>query len=611
MGSVHYTSPEQARGGYSDERSDVYSLGVTLFEMLTGRVPFEGETTVAIAIKHIQDPMPSPREYIGNLPRSVDQIVLKCCEKSPDRRYQNMRELRDDLKHCLADPDGDFVRRYDSDRADQTRMISPEEREKVRKSADSLAAAAAKEAAAGAGLRAEAAEADQRGGSSVPKPHTGGSGTDAGNLRGYRTEAGGDGYRDGAENNEEEEDSFESDDRGRKYHREDYEAEKEEEDRMEKTTKVLAVLAVVIIAVIIILIIAGRSGLLSFGRSQESSDAQSTEMVIMPVVVGQDVDAARQALVDKGLIPELTYEESDDYSEGIVMDASVKEGTQIPVGTTVTLTVCSTESQVEVPDVVGKTSENAQSILSEQGFSVIVNQESSDDVDEGKVISQSPDAGTEADRGSSVTISVSTGPDTSNQVQMPDLIGMTEQEARATLNALGLKAGNVRTVVTDDTSNAGLVISQDVDEGETLEKGTAVNFSLGARQTYSYSADISAPTYSEDSDYQSGTSVHITITTEDGQELLDTTTSAFPYRVSYTGISSSSGTLTMTYTDTITETVEVQNDTGQDTDGSEEGEDSDGDAEGSGSEEADTGTTTVTHTEDRTVTRQLSFTPEN
>ena len=97
MGSVHYTSPEQARGGYSDERSDIYSLGITMFEMLTGRVPFNGETTVAIAIKQIQTPMPSPREYVPDIPRSVEQIVLKCCEKSPDRRYQNMEEFGKDL----------------------------------------------------------------------------------------------------------------------------------------------------------------------------------------------------------------------------------------------------------------------------------------------------------------------------------------------------------------------------------------------------------------------------------------------------------------------------------------------------------------------------------
>jgi serine/threonine-protein kinase len=89
MGSVHYTSPEQARGGYSDAKSDIYSLGITLFEMLTGRVPFNGDTTVAIAIKHIQEELPSPAEFNDEIPISVEKIVLKCCQKSPDRRYQS------------------------------------------------------------------------------------------------------------------------------------------------------------------------------------------------------------------------------------------------------------------------------------------------------------------------------------------------------------------------------------------------------------------------------------------------------------------------------------------------------------------------------------------
>ncbi|MCR5279155.1 MAG: Stk1 family PASTA domain-containing Ser/Thr kinase, partial [Lachnospiraceae bacterium] len=109
MGSVHYTSPEQARGGYSDEKSDIYSLGITMFEMLTGRVPFNGDTTVAIAIKQIQEPMPSPKEYVPEIPVSVEQIVLKCTQKSPDKRYQNMEELITDLRQSFVTPDENFV----------------------------------------------------------------------------------------------------------------------------------------------------------------------------------------------------------------------------------------------------------------------------------------------------------------------------------------------------------------------------------------------------------------------------------------------------------------------------------------------------------------------
>ena len=118
MGSVHYTSPEQARGGYSDEKSDIYSLGITMFEMLTGRVPFNGETTVSVAIKHIQEEMPSPRDYVPEIPVSVEQIIFKCTQKSPDRRYENMGALIADLKESLINPEASFVQMNNVDEDD-------------------------------------------------------------------------------------------------------------------------------------------------------------------------------------------------------------------------------------------------------------------------------------------------------------------------------------------------------------------------------------------------------------------------------------------------------------------------------------------------------------
>ena len=128
MGSVHYISPEQARGGYSDEKSDIYSFGITLYEMLTGRVPFEGDTTVAIALQHIQDEIVSPRQYVPEIPVSVEKIVLKCTQKRTERRYQNMTDLIADLKRSLVTPDEDFVTIGAPLASDApTKLITPDE----------------------------------------------------------------------------------------------------------------------------------------------------------------------------------------------------------------------------------------------------------------------------------------------------------------------------------------------------------------------------------------------------------------------------------------------------------------------------------------------------
>ena len=314
-----------------------------------------GESTVAIAIRHIQEPMPSPRKLNPDIPYSVEQIVLKCCEKSPDRRYQNMQELASDLKKSISDPDGDFVKRYNPNDMGTTRMLTEEEKRQIKESTKSA------ETEKPVSLPDEEDDDVKR----VVKP-----------VRHSR-----------------EDDLFDEE--------EDYD-EEERENSMDRIARILAVLAVVIIGAILALIIGGRTGLLPIGGGgQNAVVAASNEMVVMPNVIGIDVAAARSALVKQGLIPELTYEESDKYTVGIVMESSVKEGTEIPVGTTVVLTVCGNSGSI-IPDVIGLLREEAVDMLTEAGFNVNIMEVTSEDVEEGIVVGQDPAGETQAEEGTYV-----------------------------------------------------------------------------------------------------------------------------------------------------------------------------------------------------------------
>ena len=131
MGSVHYTSPEQARGGFSDAKSDIYSLGITMYEMITGVLPFDGDSTVSIALKHLQEEIVPPSEIVPEIPYSLEQIILKCTQKSPNRRYIDANQLILDLRHSVVDPEGDFVTISPIANIDDTRKVTEEELAKI------------------------------------------------------------------------------------------------------------------------------------------------------------------------------------------------------------------------------------------------------------------------------------------------------------------------------------------------------------------------------------------------------------------------------------------------------------------------------------------------
>ena len=556
MGSVHYTSPEQARGGYSDERSDIYSLGITLFEMLTGRVPFNGETTVAIAIKHIQSPMPSPREYMPDVPVSVEQIVLKCCEKSPDRRYQNMTELIEDLKQSLIHPDDNFVRVINPDEDGATRMADDYETARVRRARSEQSD------------REERYEEDAYADSSYRE--------DSYAEDSYAEDSYRDSYEDDYERprragrREERYDEQPRRNSRRSSYDDDY---YEYEAGKNRRTTVIAVLIVALIAIVIIVLAATKLGVFSPGDDADSTSEVEVAGVSLPAMTGVDLETVKASLNTLGLSSEVTYEESDTYDSGIVISAAledgtvVTEGTVVDVGTSIVLTVSTGQSGVELPDVVGYSQAEAIAKLKQKGFDTVnkVNG-TSNDVEKGEVYEQDPEGGTTVPADTTVTIYISTGPSTDGQIQVPDVTGITVEEAMAILVENSLTLGSTSEQETDDPNLVGVVISQSVEEDSFVDEGTEVDLVVGVAaeeeeetvSTYSYTDEIAAPTAEETSEYVSGTQVYVVVITSDGQTLLNTTTTSFPYQTGFTGITCATGTLKMSFLGTSGEQVIIE-----------------------------------------------------
>ena len=503
MGSVHYTSPEQARGGYSDEKSDIYSLGITMFEMLTGRVPFNGETTVAIAIKHIQEEMPSPKEFVPEIPSSVASIVLKCCQKSPDRRYQNMAELIADLKQSLINPEEDFVVNKDPDMEGGTRMISDEDMAQIKRK--------------------------------VP-------------------------YQSGREYEEQDHDEtmrLRSDTEA--MYENDEEAEGEDDydydPKMERVTTVLAIVAGVVICIILIVLAAENLG----GGKREGNNPsgpiitteetkEEAEKVAMPDVKAMNVDDARNTLTGLGILTEVVYEESDSVAEGVVISTDVSVGAQIDKGSKVTLTASAGTQGVEVPNVVGLTFDEANTQLVSKGFLVNKTEDYSDTIEAGRVIAQTPADGNKAPKGSVITVTVSLGKE-DTKIRVPNLIGLSEQDGTVEAIEAGLTVGSVTHIYSDEVGE-GMICYQSYSHGSYVDQGTSIDIkvSQGAQKvTYKCNVSIVAPTTSEAPQYVSGMEVGITLVADDGTVLMDTKVTTFPVSTNINGIASSGGTLTMTY----------------------------------------------------------------
>lgn len=445
MGSVHYISPEQARGGYSDERSDIYSFGITLFEMLTGTVPFDGDSTVSVAVQHIQEEIPKPSTVADGIPVSIDMIVLKCTQKKTERRYQDAAELIADLKKSLVAPDENFVKMmpvYNAPGQPETVQAAEESSEN------------------------NDGQENQNSDESMAENKKDSEDIDDELLDDELLD-----------DDDDEEDSDSDDD-------------DENNDKLDKIFKwigagIIALIVIITIFVVAKLFIGGSS---NKKEEETTTQAQTTtaaskedasKKVSVPSVIGKTEEEAKTTLNSLGLGYKATYQPSNTIPEGTVISQGTSSGTKVAKNTTITLSISSGPESSSVPNVVGQDQVGASSLLESAGFKVSVKQSYSDSVEQGKVISQSPSGSTTVSPGSTVTITVSQGKET-KMVTVPNVVGMNSTDAQNTLTSLGL---NYSIVETKDTNvEKGKVISTSPSAGQQVEEGTSVKIYVSKGQ---------------------------------------------------------------------------------------------------------------------------------
>lgn len=433
MGSVHYTSPEQARNGYVDGKSDIYSLGIVMYEMVTGRVPFDGDTTVAVAIQHLQEEMESPKTYAQDLPISMEKIILKCTQKNPDRRYESITALLSDLRQALINPTGDFVV-IPPISQEKTRVIGMEEVNKI-------------------------------------KQKTGRLYVDEATL---------------VENAMRGENADDADDE------EDYDEEEEINPTMDKAITIMGIAAGVVIVILIIVILVNFIG--GFGSKDKDSDTQKNTSTVteetqtetekgikVEDVRGLTFEDAKKLLNKAGLgIKKAGTVASDEYKEGEIVSQTPEAGSFAEEKTTVEVTVSSGPAMIEIPNVKGLDETSAYNKLVNAGFKPVKELEYSDSVEIGNVISQSPAGASLGNEGDIVTIVVSQGP---KLVKVPNVINLSQESAKSELEKAGLTVGTI-TEEHSDTVAKDVVISQSVSADTQVAMKSTINLtvSLGKKQ---------------------------------------------------------------------------------------------------------------------------------
>ena len=548
MGSVHYISPEQARGGFSDERSDIYSLGITMYEMVTGHVPFEGENNVAVALMHIQGEMVSPREYYPDIPTSLEKIILKCTQKKAERRYLTASALIADLKRVQANPDIDCVVVPPVVPNSPTVEITSDEMKAIKEGRQMNEAPVVEETPSSVVERPDITPI-------IPPSKF-----------------------DNLFDDDDDDDSY--GDEGMTPEDDDDNEIEELDPKLKKIIMISSVAVVIIIAILVAILIlkitspGGLGGIFSGNNkktensSEENSgdptedgstDEDTSDKATIPMVnvVGLYKTAAEEELKKAGFTAYTIETATDDkVEEGYVISQSVDEGTAIPADEKIVITISEGKEDVEVPDVRGYSDDQATTLLTEAGFVVTHGYEYDDTVEKNKVISQSPEGKTMQKSGSTVKIIISNGKEV-EEVEVPNLVGKSESKAADLLENAGL-SGKVSHANSDEVKK-GQVINQDVSAGSSVEKGSTVGYLISdGPEKVTYSVKFTGSITNSGFDFATfgNVTVNVTYTVGDASYKLYSGAAgedSFPLDIGSAdpigGLSQNSGTFAVTITD--------------------------------------------------------------
>ena len=444
VGSVHYISPEQARGGYSDARSDIYSFGISMYEMVTGRVPFEGDNTVTVALAHLEEPITRPSVYNPQIPVSLENIILKCTEKKPEHRYRSVEEVIADLRRVLIHPDENFVTMSPAqDMGGETVIISKDELNAIKSSYH--------------GDRTSRQEYRQ------PEQE-----------EEYQSE-----YqnRHGSQN------------RQGSQNRKRNEPHNDVSPQFEKIMTTVGVVVAIVIVAVLIVVFSKLGGLIRFGNSDKTPTIQTETVateeslgesqVRMPDVRNLYIDDAVTELKKSDLDFHFTYEDSETVEKDHIIAQQIEPEQIINKGTMVELYVSNGTDLIDISSMglIGMDQTAATALLDQNQMKAVIQQEYSDTVEAGKVIrfeSQNPDNPLKAKAGQSVTLFISQGSEAEVRT-VPNIQNISEDEAIARLTDAQLEIGEV-TEEHSDTVEIGYVISQSIAPETMVKAGDAVGY---------------------------------------------------------------------------------------------------------------------------------------